>query len=76
MVKNRQKCVKPKTPLQIKSYTGLNYLVVSAEEEVPVGVVGVEVGVDRPAQVGLLAIPRHTGHRPRLVIQELLETYI
>ena len=49
---------------------------VSAEEEVPVAVVGVEVGIDRPAQLGLLAVPRHPGHRPRLVIQELLDTYI
>ena len=49
---------------------------VSAYEEVPAAVVGVEVGIDRPAELGLLAVPRHPGHRPSLVIQECLETYI
>ena len=51
-------------------------LVVSAYEEVPAAVVGVEVGIDRSAELGLLAVPRHPGHRPSLVIQEVLNTYI
>ena len=49
---------------------------VSAYEEVPAAVVGVEVRIDRSAELGLLAVPRHPRHRPSLVIQEVLKIYI
>ena len=67
--------VKSETLLQIKD-TELSDLVVSAYEEAPAAVVGVEVGIDRSAELGLLAVPRHPGHRPSLVIQECQESYI
>ena len=74
-VKNGKIGVKSETLLQIKD-TELSDLVVSAYEEVSAAVVGVEVGIDRSAELGLLAVPRHSGHRPSLVIQEGLEIYI
>ena len=49
---------------------------VPAEEEACVSVVGVEVGVELPAEVGGGAVLVHTAHRRTLILQKFLKNIL